>query len=214
MGVWPCRASGRDVSRQSGKRCRLSLSVVLQLPSHQTTFSHKPKTPICLLSLSHSFSLSSLSFMPISKPWRVIPSKNPRVASSVTAAKAFTSNNPTNWFGRDTASSSQFWVPSKRAIDGSDMRKAAAKDFPSSEAEYGDAEMYSCGELPVQTAPPKRATGQLHPPDLVDAEDAASLVQTARKKGATFGGKEVESWDGTVRDVVSAKLWRVRESVK
>lgn len=109
----------------------------------------------------------------------------------------------------------KFWVPSKRAIDSSDMRMLASKEFPASAVEYRDADIFACGSLPSQYAPPKRdAIGQLHPPDLVDAMHPKSLVQTTKDLRKTQDVKEVDIWDGTVRDVVSDKLWRIRESVK
>jgi len=152
------------------------------------------------------------------KPGRVIQSKNPRVKSSVSALKTFTNdkNLTTNWFGKDLGSEGatdgrdKFWVPSKSAIDSADMRMLACKEFTTSAVEYSDAEVFACGSLPSQYLPSKSGNaGVLHPPDLVDATSAKSLVQTSRGKG-----EEVKSWDGTVRDTVSAKLWRLRESVK
>ena len=77
-----------------------------------------------------------------------------------------------------------------------------------SSVEYRDADVFACGALPAQYAPPKRdAIHQMHPPDLVDAMHPKSLKVTTKDK-------EIPPWDSTVRDTVAAKLWRIRESVK
>jgi hypothetical protein len=168
-----------------------------------------------------NYSNFASDWKPPRKAMHVIPSKHPRCKSSVTALKTFnnTSNLKANWFGKELKGDrgDRFWVPSKKAIDSSDMRMLASKEFPASATEYRDADVFACGALPSQYAPPKLdALHQLHPPDLVDSLHPKSLVQTAKVMNKTLpsGGKEVASWDGTVRDVVSAKLWRLRESVK
>ncbi len=139
-------------------------------------------------------------------------SRHPRMRSSVKALKATVndSNLKTYWYGKDIGGD-KFWVPSRRAVDSDTMRMLASKEFPMSAVEYTDAEIFACGCLPSQYAPPKRdAIHQLHPTDLVDAEHPKSLRQYVRGKE----GAEVPPWDGTVKNLVSAKLWRIRESVK
>ncbi|GMH72914.1 hypothetical protein TrST_g2509 [Triparma strigata] len=112
--------------------------------------------------------------------------RQPRMRSSVKALKQTNNANLTsNWFGKPLGD--KFWVPSKRAVDSNTMRMIASKEFPMSTVEYRDADIFACGALPSQYAPPKReALGQMHPPDLVDAMHPTSLK----------------------------KLWRIRESVK
>ncbi|GMH76321.1 hypothetical protein TL16_g07036 [Triparma laevis f. inornata] len=137
--------------------------------------------------------------------------RQPRMRSSVKALKLTTNNAnlTSNWFGQSLGD--KFWVPSKRAVDSDTMRMIASKEYPASTMEYRDADIFACGGLPSQYAPPKReALGQMHPPDLVDAVHPTSLKVMSKEKY----GKEVNAWDSTVRDTVSQKLWRIRESVK
>ena len=79
-----------------------------------------------------------------------------------------------------------------------------------SAVEYCDADIFACGVLPSQYAPPKReALSALHPADLVDSDHPKSLVQNSKKDG-----KEVPPWDGTVKNNVGQLIWRIRETVK
>ena len=91
------------------------------------------------------------------------------------------------------------------------MRAIASSEFPMSAVEYRDADIFACGVLPSQYAPPKReALSALHPADLVDSDHPSSLVQYQAKKD----GKEVQPWDGTVKNNVGSLIWRIRETVK
>jgi len=118
-------------------------------------------------------------------------------------------NLTAHWYGKKI--NGNFWVPSKRGADSDTMRAIASTEFPMSAVEYRDADIFACGVLPSQYAPPKReALEQLHPADLVDSEHPNSLVKAALKSE----GKEVPPWDGTVKNNVGQLIWRIRESVK